>query len=658
VNDSPLDTTAVFVAYGMTSLPLAWIPPNAPVIVVHNDELLDEGSCHHPSVEHVHPGRNLGFGRAVDLAVERVRTRRVVICNPDMAFLPEHWQSLALGSEREMVTVRLLDGDDRPMSSVLVYPSPTQLAAGTFDAIRLAPPASRRRALLARILGSWGEKRRWAVETPPGRYTLSDHWVTGAVFSIDTALFRSVGGFDPGYFLYLEDTDLCRRLGRAFPDAGIVVAAGPPAIHQLGGSAGTPEAVRLVRRSQWDSAVRYARSQHETRWSAVSGLLSIGRWADRVLHHGGNGAEGQPNVSVLVHYGHHEGTTGSHFAEAAERLGLGTAIRSAHRSHIRLADVRSPVYLWVESGVTTIPLDAHLAPCLTAGYLIDTHLHLEESIRQAHLFDVVFVAQRDDVEAIAQVHPQVHWMPLAAPASFLSVPRERRYQASFVGNLWPSTPRREIMEAVSKRVTTNDWSRNWSVDQMARIYAASQVVVNPAVRDDLNMRFFEALACGAHVVMPPMGNGAAEIAVEGRDFFTCDFSEGAESVAAAVEEAVASSDSGDHGRELVAAGHTYDHRIRQVIDTCTSAHRSAPIRSMTETQRSAFLSDLAYDYKDLGIFRSAVRTSPRGVLDATRPWWDTTAQGTWKWAKERVKERSPEVAARLRQWRPVAADRH
>lgn len=363
--------------------------------------------------------------------------------------------------------------------------------------------------------------------------------------------------------------------------------------------------------------------------------------------------EAEESVSVLVHYGHHEGTTGSHFAEAVERLELGTAIRSAHRSHIRVADVRSAIYLWVESGVTTIPLDAHLAPCLTAGYLIDTHLHLEESIRQARLFDVVFVAQRDDVAAIARVHPQVHWLPLAAPASFLSVPRISRYQASFVGNLWPSTPRREIMEAVSRRVTTNDWHRSWSVDQMARIYAASQVVVNPAVRNDLNMRFFEALACGAHVVMPIMENGSTEIAVEGRDFFTCDFSEGAESVAAAVEEVVSTSDSGDHGRALVAAGHTYDHRIRQVIDNCRSAHRMAPIRSMTASDRAAFFSDLAYDYEDLGILSWAVRTSPRGVLDATRPWWDTAVRGTWKWGKERVKERTPGVASRLRQWRPV-----
>lgn len=300
MTESPPGATAVFVSYGMTSLSLTWIPPDAPVIVVHNDDLLDEDACHHPLVEHIHPGRNLGFGHAVNLAVERVHTRRVVICNPDMAFRPEHWQSLASGADAELVTVRLLDGDDRPMSSVLVYPSPTLLAAGTFDALRLAPPASRRRALLARILGSWGEERRWAVETPPGRYRLRDRWVTGAVFSIDAELFRSVGGFDPGYFLYLEDTDLCRRLGVACPDATIVVADTGPATHQLGGSANTPEAVRLVQRSQWDSAVHYARSQQGARWRAVSPLFSIGRRFDRMrrdaasgmIHRGGGAADG------------------------------------------------------------------------------------------------------------------------------------------------------------------------------------------------------------------------------------------------------------------------------------------------------------------------------------------------------------------------------
>ncbi len=355
----------------------------------------------------------------------------------------------------------------------------------------------------------------------------------------------------------------------------------------------------------------------------------------------------------LIHYGHHEGTTGSHFGEAAERLELGTVLRSAHRSHLRLAGTDSPLYLWIESGVTTLPIDTHQAPCLTAGYLIDVHLHLAQSLRQAALFDVVFIAQRDFVDAFDRIHPQVHWLPLAAPSSFLSIPRQALYQASFVGNLWPSTPRRAIMEEVSKRLTTNDWGRHWNVGEMAQIYAASQVVVNPVVRGDLNMRFFEALACGAAVVMPEVGNGVGDIAVEGRDYFIGDFSGSAASVADRVEQVVAGGCSGECGRALVADGHTYDHRLHQVLIECGEAEQMAPIRSMDVEMRAALFCDLADDYEDLGLLRLALGTSRKGVLAARLPWRSTAARGIWKWTKERIKGRTPGLAAQLRQWRPV-----
>jgi len=36
-------------------------------------------------------------------------------------------------------------------------------------------------------------------------------WVQGSTLMVDGPLFREIGGFDERYFMYFEDTDLCRR---------------------------------------------------------------------------------------------------------------------------------------------------------------------------------------------------------------------------------------------------------------------------------------------------------------------------------------------------------------------------------------------------------------------------------------------------------------
>ena len=40
-------------------------------------------------------------------------------------------------------------------------------------------------------------------------------WIGGMFMLFPSEVFRSIGGFDEAYFLYYEDVDLCRRLGRA-----------------------------------------------------------------------------------------------------------------------------------------------------------------------------------------------------------------------------------------------------------------------------------------------------------------------------------------------------------------------------------------------------------------------------------------------------------
>ena len=58
---------------------------------------------------------------------------------------------------------------------------------------------------------------RRSLRQTPGQWPLAERWFSAAVCSIDTESLRSIDGFDTGYFLYFEDVDLARRLGRRYP---------------------------------------------------------------------------------------------------------------------------------------------------------------------------------------------------------------------------------------------------------------------------------------------------------------------------------------------------------------------------------------------------------------------------------------------------------
>src|SRR5262249_24363784 len=121
-------------------------------------------------------------------------------------------------------------------------------------------------------------------------------------------------------------------------------------------------------------------------------------------------------------------------------------------------------------------------------------------------------AQRDGAERLrAAGIASASWLPLACdPDVHRQHDVAKEHDVAFVGHIFPG-PREELLRAVAGRFPAHFIGRAFS-DEMARIYSASRVVVSRSLRNDVNMRVFEALACGSLLVTNDLAeNGQAEL---------------------------------------------------------------------------------------------------------------------------------------------------
>jgi GT2 family glycosyltransferase len=267
-------STLVTVAYRTTALDLSWVPDSVDVIVVHNDDSLALEAVRHPNVRHLHSEGNVGFGAAVNAALAVVTTARIVLCNPDAQATPEHWTALTDAGDDEVVVVPLLDGAGGRTSVVNAYPTPLSALLTGYRAGRLLPRGTSLRRLLSLALGRWGRTHTALTEAREGRWPLRTHWASGALVSLPTARVRDGGGFDPAYFLYMEDVDLCARMAQRHDGMSVRMAAVEPARHAVSASSGTGAQRAVVDHHYASSVRRYMRGRRGPGWRLAAVLMT------------------------------------------------------------------------------------------------------------------------------------------------------------------------------------------------------------------------------------------------------------------------------------------------------------------------------------------------------------------------------------------------
>lgn len=123
--------------------------------------------------------KNIGFGRAMNLGASHAKGEHLLITNPDIiikdrSFLQKLTEHLNNNKNYGAMTCQLLNEKGEDKSEFIDFEFHATLGLDT-----------------------------------------SPRWLSGAFLVVRSFVFKQIGGFDPDFFMYCEDEDLCLRIQRA-----------------------------------------------------------------------------------------------------------------------------------------------------------------------------------------------------------------------------------------------------------------------------------------------------------------------------------------------------------------------------------------------------------------------------------------------------------
>ena len=139
-------------------------------------------------------GKNNGFGRGCNIGLAKVKTPYTLFLNPDAQIEPAAVETMVSFLDAHpavgIVGPATLVEEEHPYQATSSLPTPWSVFRSS---IPLLAPTGDARPII------------------PGSAPFRTGWVCGAIFMIRTDLAQKLGGFDPRFFLYWEEMDLCHR---------------------------------------------------------------------------------------------------------------------------------------------------------------------------------------------------------------------------------------------------------------------------------------------------------------------------------------------------------------------------------------------------------------------------------------------------------------
>lgn len=229
----------------------------AEVILVNNGnpietlERVDDAYGKASKMKVIGGGQNRGFAAGVNLGAASATGDRLLVINPDAVLQPGSIAAfefaMARAAEPAIVGGKIFGADGVEQRGGRRRRLTMRSAAATFFGL----------SWLRALNPAFVSINRNTEPEPAGPVPMDA--VSGALMYMSASSFRRLGGFDEGYFLHVEDLDLCRR---AEADGGSVIYTPHASVLHFGATSDAPSL--FVEKHKGAGFNRYFRKYAET----------------------------------------------------------------------------------------------------------------------------------------------------------------------------------------------------------------------------------------------------------------------------------------------------------------------------------------------------------------------------------------------------------
>lgn len=169
-----------------------------------SNDNVDQIKRHFPDINLIKNDRNVGFGKAVNIALRKCQAPFVILLNPDTTitngFFSKIFNFFESHKDIGILGPKIKDLDGGVQGSARSFPTPmTSLFGRNSPITKLFPKNSVTRKNILTIDNN-------------GNRPFEVDWVSGACMVVRSSAIEEVGMIDERFFMYWEDTDWCKRM--------------------------------------------------------------------------------------------------------------------------------------------------------------------------------------------------------------------------------------------------------------------------------------------------------------------------------------------------------------------------------------------------------------------------------------------------------------